>query len=44
MVDSDGDDRSHQPDVTVWPCIVTEKAFEGAAGPLRGLDVFTLRG
>jgi hypothetical protein len=32
-VDSDGDDRSHRPDVTVWSCIVTEKAFEGAAAP-----------
>jgi hypothetical protein len=33
-VDSDGKDRSRRPDVTVWPCIVTEKAFEGSAGPL----------
>jgi hypothetical protein len=32
-VDSDGDDRSHRPDVTAWPCVITEKAFEGAAGP-----------
>jgi hypothetical protein len=32
-VDSDGKDRSSRPDVTTWPCIVTEKAFEGAAGP-----------
>jgi hypothetical protein len=32
-VDSDGDDRSHRPDVTAWPCIVTKKAFEGAVGP-----------
>jgi hypothetical protein len=31
--DSDGDDRSRRPDVTTWPCIVTTKAFEGAAGP-----------
>jgi hypothetical protein len=32
-VDSGGKDRSRRPDVTAWPCIVTEKAFEGAAGP-----------
>jgi hypothetical protein len=32
-VDSDGDDRSCRPDVTVWPCVITEKTFEGAAGP-----------
>jgi hypothetical protein len=32
-VDSDGEDRSRRPDVTAWPCIVTEKAFEGATGP-----------
>jgi hypothetical protein len=32
-VDSDGKDRSRRPDVTAWPCIVTEKAFEGTAGP-----------
>jgi hypothetical protein len=32
-VDSDGDDRSHWPDVTAWPCVSTEKTFEGAAGP-----------
>jgi hypothetical protein len=32
-VDSDGKDRSRRPDVTALPCIVTEKAFEGAAGP-----------
>jgi hypothetical protein len=32
-VDSDGKDRPRRPDVTAWPCIVTEKAFEGAAGP-----------
>jgi hypothetical protein len=32
-VDSDGKDRSLRPDVTAWPCIVTEKAFEGAADP-----------
>jgi hypothetical protein len=43
-VDSDGKDRSRRPDVTVWPCIVTEKAFEGAAGPFRGLDVLAVRG
>jgi hypothetical protein len=32
-VDSDGEDRSRRPNVTTWPCVVTEKAFEGAAGP-----------
>jgi hypothetical protein len=32
-VDSDGKDRSRRLDATAWPCIVTEKAFEGAAGP-----------
>jgi hypothetical protein len=32
-VDSDGDDRYCQPDVTAWPCVSTEKTFEGAAGP-----------
>jgi hypothetical protein len=32
-VDSDRKDRSRRPDVTAWPYIVTEKAFEGAAGP-----------
>jgi hypothetical protein len=32
-VDSDGDDRSHRPNVTAWSCMVTEKAFKGAAGP-----------
>jgi hypothetical protein len=31
--DSNGDDRSRWTDVTAWPCIVTGKAFEGAAGP-----------
>jgi hypothetical protein len=31
-VDNDRDDRSHRPDVTAWPCVITEKAFEGAAG------------
>jgi hypothetical protein len=30
---SDGDDRSRWPDVMVWPCVSTEKTFEGAAGP-----------
>jgi hypothetical protein len=29
-VDNDGDDRSRRPDVTAWPCVITEKAFEGA--------------
>jgi hypothetical protein len=32
-VDSDGDDRSRHPDFTAWPCVITEKTFEGAAGP-----------
>jgi hypothetical protein len=32
-VDSDGKDRSRRPDVTAWPCVVTEKVFEGTAGP-----------
>jgi hypothetical protein len=32
-VDNDGDDRSHRPDITAWPCVITEKAFEGAVGP-----------
>jgi hypothetical protein len=32
-VDNDGDDRSSRPDVTVWPCAITGKVFEGAAGP-----------
>jgi hypothetical protein len=31
-VDSDGDDQSRRPDVTAWPCVSTEKTFEGAAG------------
>jgi hypothetical protein len=31
--DSDGDDRSRRPDVTAWPCVITKKAFEVAAGP-----------
>jgi hypothetical protein len=35
-VDSNGKDHSRRPDVTAWPCVVTEKAFEGAAGPLEG--------
>jgi hypothetical protein len=32
-VDSDGKDRSRRPDVTAWPSIVMEMAFEGAAAP-----------
>jgi hypothetical protein len=32
-VDSDGKDHSRRPDVTAWPCVVTEKVFEGTAGP-----------
>jgi hypothetical protein len=28
--------RSHQPDVTVWPCRVTRRGLEGAAGPPSG--------
>jgi hypothetical protein len=35
-VDSDGDDRSRRPDVTAWPCVITKKVFEGAAGPFEG--------
>jgi hypothetical protein len=31
--DSNGDDCFRRPDVTAWPCIVTEKAFEGVVGP-----------
>jgi hypothetical protein len=31
-VDSDGEDHSCRPDVTVWHRVVTEKVFEGAAG------------
>jgi hypothetical protein len=30
-VDSNGVDRSRRPDVTAWPCVITEKAFEGSA-------------
>jgi membrane-associated protease RseP (regulator of RpoE activity) len=43
-VDSDEDDRSRRPDVTAWPCVITEKVFEGAAGPLRGLGALAVRG
>jgi hypothetical protein len=32
-VDNDGDDHSRRPDVTAWPCVITEKVFEGAVGP-----------
>jgi hypothetical protein len=32
-IDSDGDDRSRRPDVTAWPCVITEKVFEGSAAP-----------
>jgi hypothetical protein len=32
-VDSDGKDRSRRPDIMAWPCVVTEKVFEDAAGP-----------
>jgi hypothetical protein len=31
-VDRDGDDRSRRPNITAWPCVITEKVFEGAAG------------
>jgi hypothetical protein len=31
--ESDGDDRSRRSDVTARPCVITEKTFEGAAGP-----------
>jgi hypothetical protein len=43
-VDSNGKDRSRRLDVTAWPYIVTEKAFEGAASPLRGLGALAVRG
>jgi hypothetical protein len=43
-VDSDGDDRSRRPDVTAWPCVSTEKTFDGAVGPLRGCGVLAVRG
>jgi hypothetical protein len=43
-VDSDGKDRSRRPDVTAWPCVVTEKVFESTAGPLRGLGALAVRG
>jgi hypothetical protein len=43
-VDSDGEDCSRRPDVTARPCVVTEKAFEGAAGPLRGLGTLSVWG
>jgi hypothetical protein len=42
-VDSDGDDRSSRPDVTAWPCVSTEKTFEGAAGPLRGRGMLAVQ-
>jgi hypothetical protein len=32
-VDRNGDDRSCRHDVTAWPCVITEKAFKGPAGP-----------
>jgi hypothetical protein len=32
-VDGDEDDGSRRPDVMAWPCVITEKTFEGAAGP-----------
>jgi hypothetical protein len=31
--DSDRDDRFRRPDVMAWPCVITEKVFEGAADP-----------
>jgi hypothetical protein len=43
-VDSDGDDRSHRPDVTAWPCVSKGKTFDGAAGPLRGRGLLAVRG
>jgi hypothetical protein len=43
-VDSNREDCSHRPDVTARPYVVTEKALEGAAGPLRGLDALAVRG
>jgi hypothetical protein len=38
-VDIDGDYRSRRPDVTAWPCVIIEKAFEGAAPPSRARRV-----
>jgi hypothetical protein len=43
-VDSDGKDHPCRPDVTASPCVVTEKAFEGVAAPLRGLGALAVRG
>jgi hypothetical protein len=43
-VDSDGDDRSRRPDVMAWPCVSTEKTFEGVVGPLQGCSVLAVRG
>jgi hypothetical protein len=40
--DSDGEDRSHRPDVTASSCVVIEKAFEGSVGPLRGFDALAV--
>jgi hypothetical protein len=31
--DSDGDDPSRRPDITVWSCKSAQKIFEGVAGP-----------
>jgi hypothetical protein len=31
--DSDGEVRSRRPDVTAWPCVVTEKVFRGCRRP-----------
>jgi hypothetical protein len=33
-VDRDGDDRSRRPDVTGWPCVITEKTLRVLPAPL----------
>jgi hypothetical protein len=42
-IDSDGDGCSRRPNVMVWPCVVTERAFERSTGPLRGLDALAVQ-
>jgi hypothetical protein len=43
--DSNGDDRSRQPDVTAQSCVDTGKAFEGSAAPppLRRLGTLAVQ-
>jgi hypothetical protein len=43
-VDNDRDDRSHRPDVTAWPCIVTGRHSRVPPAPLRGLGVLAVWG